>query len=114
MRISLRCNTTTLIPTVGWPYYAFLAGIASFAAAGRYNRLVLWGALIVFVGVFAWHSPSLFSWAVDHNNDHLIESMAPEKPWIEESREALGALIAIIVLFVQLRFERTLRLRSIA
>ena len=64
------------------------------------------GALVLFIGVFAWYSPSVFSWATVHPDDHLIHSMAPEKPWIEESREALGALIGVIVMFVHLRFAK--------
>ena len=60
----------------------------------------------LFVAVFLWHSPSLFSWVTVHQEDHLIESMAPEKPWIEESREALGALIGVIVMLVHMRFAK--------
>ena len=92
---------------LGWvALYGILAAVSGFGAFGKYHRWVNIGVLVLFVAVFLWHSPSLFSWVTVHQEDHLIESMAPEKPWIEESREALGALIGVIVMLVHMRFAK--------
>lgn len=89
--------------------YGILAVISGFGTVGRYNVWVNRLALLLFTGFFAYHLPSLFEWVGTHPDDHLIESMAPDKPWIEESREALGALIGVIAMLVHLRFHSSMK-----
>lgn len=43
--------------------------------------------------------PGYYTYWLHHQNEALMQSMNPDKPYIEEAREFLGSLIALLLVF---------------
>ena len=83
--------------SLGWIlYYLYLAGLCGFAAAGRYSysaMLMAFGATFFGLVLFA---PGLWDNFSNPEGFALWESMSNDKPFIEESREFGGLVIALL------------------
>ena len=74
--------------------YLLVAGVAGFAAFGKYNRYVIWAGLavsIIWLGILI---PEFVRW-VQMGMPSITESMKAEEPHIEYTREFLGLFLCI-------------------
>ncbi|MFP4094842.1 MAG: transmembrane 220 family protein [Cyclobacteriaceae bacterium] len=76
--------------------YAYVAIMAGMAAFGRYNLALLIPGIAIFSLYFIFLLPSIFE--LISSGEDLMNRMAPEKEYIEQSREAGGLLIGLITL----------------
>lgn len=76
--------------------YAYVALMAGLAAFGRYNLALLLPGVAIFGLYFIFLLPSVFEFI--GSGDDLMNRMAPEKKYIEQSREAGGLFLALVTL----------------
>ena len=76
--------------------YGYLAIMSALAAFGKYNLALLIPGLTIFVLYFIYLIPSAIEFIA--SGEDLMNRMAPDKVYIERSREAGGLLIGLIVL----------------
>lgn len=85
----------------GWLWMAFYGAgmmITTAAAVGRYSRPATLLTIGISIAVAAWLIPSVLEWLLHHQPSDLIYGMSPSRPYIEQSRESLGALIQTAIL----------------
>ena len=78
--------------------YATLGCLAVIAAAWRDN---VWIALAAILAVGAWSLtlwPSVFELFLHHPVGDLFTGMSPDRPYVEEAREALGLTIGVVAM----------------
>ena len=84
-------------PWLWGPIYLYAAALCWYAAKGRYFPKLYWIGLVAY-GVYAaflfFDKDGVISWATEHQQENLVQTMKAEKPWIEETREFGGLLIA--------------------
>ena len=85
-------------PWIWVPLYAAAAMVPGLALFNRRNlalTLVVMGACIVGMVVYA---PGFYQFVTQGQGHTLMEEMSAAYPFIEETREFLGLLIAVVVL----------------
>lgn len=70
---------------------AALCVLALFGKAPRWPLVVLW---LAYFGVAASVFPGFLDWLLHHPFGDLVAEMSDHRPYVEESRELLGLLIA--------------------
>lgn len=67
-----------------------------------YQRRVIWALIILFVIYSSVYIPSVLEYLIQPNKAELFGEMYKDKPYIEESREFFGLVIAVIGLILHL------------
>jgi len=78
--------------------YLLVALMLGFSAFGKRNKIVFWGLIGSMLIAMAILSPGLWQWIRYEPAEDLLYGMSPDRMYIEESREFLGLLIAILFL----------------
>lgn len=89
--------------------YGYVAVMAGMAAFNRFNLALLIPGIVIFTLYFLYLTPSIIDWFASDDNLVGVE-MTNNKPYIENTREAFGllmALVALILIFLQLRKQRS-------
>ena len=73
--------------------YVVIASLGLAAVVKGVHRTVVGGALVIALAWSAWLSPSVYELFMFHSAQDLLTGMSPDRPYVEESREALGLLI---------------------
>lgn len=76
--------------------YVYVAIMGLLAAFGKYNLALLIPGLAIFALYFIYLIPSVIDFL--SSGEDLMNRMAPDKVFIERSREAGGLLIGLIAL----------------
>jgi len=76
--------------------YAYVAAMAVIAVFGRYNLALLFPGLAIFALYFIYLIPSVIEFIT--SGEDLLNRMAPDKLYIEQTREAGGLLIGLLAL----------------
>ena len=77
--------------------YGSVALVAALAFFGRHLLPVtLLVALACAIGL-GWSAPGFIEYMTGHTDENLMQGMSAERPYIEETREFLGMLIAFLV-----------------
>ena len=87
-------------PYIWVPIYLLVALIAGMASLGKYNKLLIWITIILFIGCCLYEMPYLIEWLSQHREDNLLHDMQDDKPWVEHSREFGGLFICLIMLLI--------------
>ena len=87
-------------PYIWVPIYLLVALIAGMAAFGKFNKLLIWIAIIIFTASCLYEIPYLVEWLSQHNEDNLLHDMQDDKPWIEHSREFGGLFISLMMILI--------------
>lgn len=88
--------------------YTYIALMAFGTASGKPQLLpLLYVGLVGLAGGVLWLAPSVWEWVSHHNDVSLLYGMSAERPYIEESRECLGLLIALLAMLYFVRQLRT-------
>jgi len=76
--------------------YGYVAIMAILAVFGRYNLALLLPGVAIFGLYFIYLIPSVFEFFT--SGEDLMNRMAPEKMYIEQTREAGGLLLGLMAL----------------
>ena len=96
-------------PYIWGPIYLYAAWLCWQAAKGRYYPKAYILGLVAYGIYAAWlffDTDGVWSWATQHQRENLVQTMKAEKPWIEETREFGGLLIASAALIWNLLLSR--------
>lgn len=85
-------------PLVWILIYGYVATVGFLAFAQKFYQWLLMAGLLLFGGGVLYLLPSVYEWLANHSEVSLLYGMAPDKPYIEESRECGGLLIALLCL----------------
>lgn len=85
-------------PLVWILIYSYIAIIGFLAFAQKFYKWLIIAGLVLFGGGVLYLLPSVYEWLANHSEVSLLYGMAPDKPYIEESRECGGLLIALLCL----------------
>jgi hypothetical protein len=96
-------------PYIWGPIYLYAAWLCWQAAKGKfYPKAYILG--LVAYGIYAawlfFDKDGVWSWATQHQRENLVQTMKAEKPWVEETREFGGLLIASAALIWNLVASR--------
>ncbi|MEM6803014.1 MAG: transmembrane 220 family protein [Bacteroidota bacterium] len=75
--------------------YLGLAALYGFAAAGKYNRIVLAACGIALLGGIIYLFPSMIEFFTNDDGIGLAQTMNNDYPYIEEARECGGLMISL-------------------
>jgi hypothetical protein len=76
--------------------YGYVAIMAVLAALGKYNLALLIPGVAIFALYFIYLIPSVIEFIT--SGEDLMNQMAPDKLYIEQTREAGGLLMGLIAL----------------
>jgi len=88
--------------------YGVVAIIVLLALIGKQHRIVLNGALIIYILLLLYYSPALYAWLFEHHAANIANSMSTDKMYIEEAREFFGILLCFLTVGFEYYFSRTL------
>ncbi len=87
-------------PTTWILFYLVCAVVPSLALFNRPIKPVFWIALALCGINLALYASGAYNYYLHRTQEPLMQSMNPDKPYIEEAREFLGALIALILIVI--------------
>lgn len=87
-------------------FYLICAAVPALALATRPIKPVFWIALAVCTIALAMYAEGAYNYYLHRDTEALMQSMNPEKPYIEEAREFLGALIALVLIVISYLLAR--------
>lgn len=90
-------------------YYLICAAVPLLIAINRFHRAVYWLAIALSLVVMAIYIPGTLDYLRHSDTEPLMQSMNPEKPYIEEAREFIGGAIALMVVLLSGFLNRTLK-----
>ena len=61
-------------------------------------RVAVWTVFAIAFAWSAWLSPSVYELFAYHSPGDLFTGMSPDRPYVEESREALGLMIGVVAM----------------
>jgi hypothetical protein len=96
-------------PYIWIPIYMYVAWFCWKAAQGRYYPKAYLIGLVAYGVYAAWlffDKDGVWSLATEHQRENLVQTMKAEKPWVEETREFGGLLIASAALIWNLLLSR--------
>lgn len=76
--------------------YGLVAVAAGLALLGKDNLPFTLVVAVACLAAVAWSTPGFIEYITAHRTESIIQDMAPERPYIEETREFGGALIAFL------------------
>jgi hypothetical protein len=79
--------------------YGYVSIIGFLAFFGKRYPWAIYAGLAVCGAGILYLLPSVYDWLANHSEVSLLYGMAPDKPYIEESRECGGLFIAFLGLF---------------
>lgn len=79
-------------------FYVVCAAVPALALVNRPMTSVFWIALLLCAINLAIYASGAYNYYLHRTQEPLMQSMNPDKPYIEEAREFLGALIALALI----------------
>lgn len=93
-------------PAVWIIFYTLCAAVPMLALLNRPIGPVFWIALFLCVINLGLYATGAYNYYLHRNQEPLMQSMNPEKPYIEEAREFLGVFIALVLIVVSYLLAR--------
>lgn len=87
-------------PVVWTGFYLLCALVPLLALCNRHNRYVSWAAIGLCLVVAGIYAPGAYTYYLHSSEEALMQSMNPNKPYIEEAREFLGSLITLVLVVI--------------
>jgi len=94
----LQINDPDPIPWTG--YYVLCALVPLLVTFNRFYHPFFWLTLILTLLVIGIYTPGTLDYLRHVDTEPLMQSMNPQKPYIEEAREFLGAAITLGILLL--------------
>lgn len=86
-------------PILWTSYYLLCSLVPLLLLFNRYNRVLFWVCISLTVIVMGIYAAGTIEYLHHSAEEALMQSMNPQKPYIEEAREFLGGLIVLVFLF---------------
>lgn len=86
-------------PTLWIVIYLGLATLYGFAAAGKYNKIVLGVCMAAMAGGIIYLFPSLIEFFTNDDGIGISQTMSNDYPYIEEAREGGGLFIGLLAVY---------------
>lgn len=93
-------------PIIWVSFYVICAAVPLLLLFNIYDRRIFWvaaGLCLLHLGIAA---PGIYDYVAHHLNQSIIQDMSPERPYIEESREFLGTVIALVLMAISVLLAR--------
>jgi len=87
-------------PVVWTTFYLICAAVPLLELTKRRNRYVFWIAVALCIIDLGIYTHGAYTYYLHSNEEALMQSMNPDKPYIEEAREFLGTLIALVMVSI--------------
>lgn len=87
-------------PYIWASFYLVCAMVPLLLTFTIYSRVLFWLAVVLCIAVMGLYSMGAFEYLRHSADEALMQSMNPQKPYIEEAREFLGGLIALGLLAI--------------
>lgn len=84
-------------PVIWVSFYCLCAAVPLLLIANKFIRPLFWLTLTLCVIELFLSAPGAYNYYLHMDQEPLMQSMNPEKPYIEEAREFLGVLIALVL-----------------
>lgn len=92
---------------VRWIVYYLICALVPLMVAGkRFFAPLFWLATILSVIVVGIYVPGAVEYLAHASEEPLMQSMNPQKPYIEEARELIGGAIALVLVLVSRLLHR--------
>lgn len=82
-------------PIIWVSFYLICAAVPLVVVLNKWIKSLFWLALLICLLEAMLSAPGAYNYYLHMDQEPLMQSMNPEKPYIEEAREFLGALIAL-------------------
>ncbi len=93
-------------PVIWVSFYVICALVPSMLLFDKFYRSIFWVAVAICAVQLFISAPGAYQYYLHINEEPLMQGMNPNKPYIEECREFLGALIALVLVVVSVVFAR--------
>lgn len=87
-------------PVIWVSFYCLCATIPLLLLANTFIRPLFWLTLVLCVIELSLSASGAYNYYLHMDQEPLMQSMNPEKPYIEEAREFLGVLIALVLVSI--------------
>lgn len=87
-------------PYIWAGFYLVCAMVPLLLTFTIYSRILFWFAVVLCIVVMGLYSMGALEYLRHSADEALMQSMNPQKPYIEEAREFLGGLIALGLLVI--------------
>lgn len=87
-------------PVVWTTFYLICAAIPLLELTNKRNRYVFWIAVTLCIIDLGIYTHGAYTYYLHSTEEALMQSMNPDKPYIEEAREFLGTLIALVMISI--------------
>lgn len=84
-------------PVIWVSFYCLCATVPLLLLANKFIRPLFWLTLAICAIESLLSASGAYNYYLHMDQEPLMQSMNPEKPYIEEAREFLGALIALVL-----------------
>ena len=82
-------------PLIWICFYLLCALVPGLALFNKPSKTLFWVAVIACVNAITIHAQGAYNYYLHMDQEPLMQSMNPQKPYIEEAREFLGSLLAL-------------------
>ncbi len=93
-------------PLLWTSFYLICAVVPLLAVFNKPNRTAFWFATALSVIAMGIYLHGAYTYYLHSNEEALMQSMNPAKPYIEEAREFLGSLIALLVIAISYQLQK--------
>lgn len=87
-------------PVIWVSFYCLCAAVPLLLLANKFIRSLFWLTLAICVIELMLSASGAYNYYLHMDQEPLMQSMNPEKPYIEEAREFLGVLIALALVCI--------------
>lgn len=94
-------------PIIWSSFYIICALVPSFLLFNKFYRALFWLAIAICTIQLFIAAPGAYEYYLHRTEEPLMQSMNVQKPFIEECREFLGSLIALVLVVVSTLFSQT-------
>lgn len=84
-------------PVIWVSFYCLCASVPLLLLANKFIRPIFWLTLAICGIELLLTASGAYNYYMHMDQEPLMQSMNPDKPYIEEAREFLGALIALLL-----------------
>lgn len=96
-------------PIIWTSYYLMCAAVPLTVALHRFYKPLLWLSIALSMVVIVIYTPGTLDYLRHMAEEPLMQSMNPEKPYIEEARELIGGAIALAIVLASWALYRYMK-----
>ena len=93
-------------PVIWVSFYGLCAAVPLLLLANKFIRPLFWLTLVICGIELFVSAPGAYNYYLHMDQEPLMQGMNPDKPYIEEAREFLGALIALLLVCISALLAR--------